>query len=217
MEEKAGRLVAEFLARQRLYEQLGAAVYALINSLLESHEIPVHSISYRVKNPDRLLEKLLRQGKSYSSLDEISDLLGLRVITYFADDVDRVVDLVSAEFVVDPERSVDKRRAIDPDRFGYASVHQICQLSPERTSLPEYRSFQGLYFEIQIRSILQHAWAEIEHDLGYKTTHTVPGPLRRRFSILASLLELADDEFIRLRNELIAYSRERDKEESSAQ
>jgi hypothetical protein len=59
--------------------------------------------------------------------------------------------------------------------------------------------------EIQTRSILQHAWAEIEHDLGYKSTQEVPQTIRRRFSRLAGLLELADQEFISIKNELSTY------------
>jgi hypothetical protein len=62
--------------------------------------------------------------------------------------------------------------------------------------------------EIQIRSILQHAWAEIEHDLGYKTSGEIPKTARRQFARLAGLLELADDEFVKIRSDLDAYSRE---------
>jgi len=53
---------------------------------------------------------------------------------------------------------------------------------------------------------LQHAWAEIEHDLGYKVGATIPVPVRRRFSRLAGLLEIADREFKEIRDELAAYA-----------
>lgn len=208
MEDRIGAMVAEFRSLQPLYEELGALVYPRLLQMLESQRIRVHSVTYRVKHPDSLAEKLRRQGKEYRSLSDVTDLLGLRVITYFADDVDRVVALVDGAFAVDPERSVDKRRAQEPDRFGYASVHKICRLAADPGEPAAVRRLAGLSFEIQIRSILQHAWAEIEHDLGYKAAHTIPAPIRRRFSILASLLELADDEFIRLRNELAAYSQQ---------
>jgi hypothetical protein len=62
-----------------------------------------------------------------------------------------------------------------------------------------------LKFEIQVRSILQHAWAEIEHDLGYKSKQSVPKQIRRRFSRVAGLLELADAEFAAIRAELANY------------
>jgi putative GTP pyrophosphokinase len=110
-------------------------------------------------------------------------------------------------FELDSARSVDKRKALDPDRFGYISLHFICRIRKERASLTEYREFRGVCCEVQVRSILQHAWAEIEHDLGYKAGGTVPRPIRRRFSRLAGLLELADREFTLIRDDLADYTR----------
>jgi hypothetical protein len=97
---------------------------------------------------------------------------------------------------------------LDPDRFRYLSLHYVVDLSPQRCVLPEYRRFRGLKAEIQIRSLLQHVWAEVEHDLGYKSTRSVPSAIRRRFSRLAGLLELADVEFAAIRDALNAYERE---------
>jgi hypothetical protein len=62
--------------------------------------------------------------------------------------------------------------------------------------------------EIQIRTLLEHTWAEIEHDLGYKSTEAVPHPVRRRFSRLAGLLELADSEFVEIRRTMVEYARD---------
>jgi hypothetical protein len=87
-------------------------------------------------------------------------------------------------------------------------MHHVVMLLPQRIALTEYAAFANLKAEIQTRSILQHAWAEIEHDLGYKTSHEVPRSIRRRFSRLAGLLELVDQEFERIRDELDTYERE---------
>ena len=76
----------------------------------------------------------------------------------------------------------------------------------DRSELAEYREFAEMRCEIQIRSILQHAWAEIEHDLGYKAGSQVPAPIRRRFSRLAGLLEIGDSEFAQIRDDLAAYA-----------
>ncbi|MFZ5816319.1 MAG: GTP pyrophosphokinase [Bacillota bacterium] len=198
--------VESFRSQQGLYELFGRRLQGLLASILQEESVPIHSITYRVKDPARLEEKLSRPGKSYDSLTDVTDLLGLRIITYFANDVDRVVAVVDRELEIDLERSADKRPLNDPDRFGYASVHRVCKLPQRRTQLAEYRAFAGLRCEIQIRSILQHAWAEIEHDLGYKVARGIPVHLRRRFSLLAGLLELADDQFMRLRDELTQYS-----------
>ena len=79
-------------------------------------------------------------------------------------------------------------------------------MNNSRGKLQEYSGFGKLKIEIQIRSILQHTWAEIEHDIGYKSTVEVPRQIRRRFSRLAGLLELADQEFIGIRKDLDAYA-----------
>ncbi|TMR94372.1 GTP pyrophosphokinase [Nonomuraea basaltis] len=102
---------------------------------------------------------------------------------------------------------MDKRKALDPDRFGYLSLHYVASLDTRRAELAEYKRFANNGFEIQIRSILQHAWAEIEHDLGYKSRLGVPSTTRRRFSRLAGLLELADAEFVSIRDELRLYEK----------
>jgi putative GTP pyrophosphokinase len=71
--------------------------------------------------------------------------------------------------------------------------------------LSEYREFAGMPFEIQIRSILQHAWAEIEHDLGYKSKVAVPKEIRRKFARVAGALEAADEDFNEIKNYLREY------------
>jgi putative GTP pyrophosphokinase len=138
-------------------------------------------------------------------LDEVTDIVGIRVITHFEDEVDRIGSLIEREFAIDRVNSVDKRKALDPDRFGYLSLHYVCGLNNARLALSENKGCEDLKCEIQVRSILQHAWAEIEHDLGYKSNNAVPAPIRRRFSRLAGMLEIADVEFSRLRKDLNSY------------
>ena len=121
--------------------------------------------------------------------------------------MDKSAERIAHEFDVDWQNSTDKREVLDPDRFGYLSWHHIVTLSPNRAALPEYSQFEGLKVEIQTRSILQHGWAEIEHDIGYKTKIAVPRAYRRRLSRLAGLLELADQEFMSIRDGLDEYER----------
>ncbi|HLO04053.1 MAG TPA: RelA/SpoT domain-containing protein [Symbiobacteriaceae bacterium] len=192
-------LVREFESEQPVYYAFGRKLVELLQEALG--EIHLHSIYFRVKDLERLNEKIVRHGKHYETLMDVTDLLGIRVVTYFADDIDRVVEVIDEEFAVDQSRSVDKRSTTEADRFGYISVHKVVQLSEARTQLAEYKRFEGLFAEIQIRSILQHAWAEIEHDLGYLADE-MPAHLRRKFSILSGMLELVDEEFKRLRDEL---------------
>jgi putative GTP pyrophosphokinase len=85
------------------------------------------------------------------------------------------------------------------------SLHFVLELSKERLQLRENLAFKKLKFEVQLRSILQHGWAEIEHDLGYKGSGNLPKPAKRNFHRIAALLETADLEFIRLKETLSSY------------
>ncbi|WP_436491562.1 GTP pyrophosphokinase [Chitinophaga sp. ARDCPP14] len=178
-------------------------VRALIQDLCASSDIPVHTISGRVKTKDSLETKIKIKNK-YTDLNQITDLVGIRIITMFEDQVDVVADLVAREFMVDKENSVDKRMK-KFDQFGYLSLHYVVKISDARAALTEYRPFKDFSFEIQIRSILQHAWAEIEHDIGYKGVEEIPDIIRRDFARIAALLETADIEFSRLKSNLSRY------------
>ncbi|GAB2596254.1 GTP pyrophosphokinase [Kribbella endophytica] len=184
----------------------GASLHALITQLLQPVDVAVHSVDYRIKRYESAEKKLVDGVHKYSSYNDLTDMLGLRVITYFAEQVDQVADTLKPAFKIDIDNSPDKRALMDPDRFGYTSLHLVAELSEQRQALPENLSFVGMRFELQIRSILQHAWAEIEHDLGYKNPKRVPRIIRRRFSRLAGLLELADAEFDAIRKELDTYA-----------
>lgn len=204
-------LIDEFLSKKAIYDKCAAKVNSLLGELLSGAGIKVHQSSFRVKTADSLESKIKRKGYKYIALSEITDLVGLRVITYYDDDVDLVASLIEKEFVVDEVNSIDKRKAHDPDRFGYMSLHYIASLSGGRCGFPEYRDFSGMKFEIQVRTLLQHAWAEIEHDLGYKSDREIPAEFRRRFSRVSSFLEEADESFVRIRNGIGDYLIESEK------
>lgn len=198
-------LLVKYETERDTYSSFAQTVSNLLARLLSTEGIEVHSVDHRCKTVKSLRGKIDKKG-GYEYLEEITDLAGIRLITHYEDDVDRVANVIESEFVVDRENSIDKRTSLDPDRFGYLSLHYVVSLAPDRLNLREYRSFSNMKAEIQIRSILQHAWAEIEHDTGYKTEVEVPKHIRRRFSRLAGLLELADLEFIGIRKALLEYS-----------
>jgi ppGpp synthetase/RelA/SpoT-type nucleotidyltranferase len=187
---------------QPKYRQFASKVQELIITILKANSIVPHSVTCREKSVESLKEKITRSGKSYyHPLDEITDLAGVRIITYFPKDVDAIVPVLEKEFSIDKENSADKRQSNDPSAFGYASVHLVVQLSKERLALTEYMAYTDMKCEIQVRTILQHAWAEIEHDIIYKSNEEIPSQLRRKFASLAGLLEVADREFEMLRHE----------------
>ena len=199
------RLARDYDSKKEQYKDFAKSLAGLIENLLSHQKIQTVSVSFRAKDISSLAGKLRRPDKSYDNLTDITDLAGVRVTAYFADDVDLIAKMLSAEFSVDESSSIDKRRYENPNQFGYLSLHYVLSFNSNRSDLAEYRKFAGLKCEVQVRSILQHAWAEIEHDLGYKSTNGVPALLRRKFARIASLLELADDEFCSIRRDLSAY------------
>ena len=199
-------ILQEYDDQHKKFDDLAPILVSLARMLLSESGQTVHSVTNRCKPKESFSKKLTRPDKQYSVLSDITDIVGLRITTYFSDDVDSVAKILEKEFVIDHDQSIDKRVFQDPNRFGYQSLHYIAQISPERAQLVEYRRFVGLRFEIQIRSILQHAWAEIEHDLGYKSTVEIPKEIRRRFARIAGLLELADSEFVSIRQAIESYS-----------
>ncbi|MCH8066367.1 MAG: hypothetical protein IIC90_11175, partial [Chloroflexi bacterium] len=207
-EDRVEALLTEYSEKLPQFERCTKRFRDLLEQVLEAANLGgrIHSVTCRPKDIDRLREKLAGGDRKYSNLSDVTDLIGLRVITYFGEDVDDVASVIEAEFKIDAANSMDKRQALDPDRFGYLSLHYVCNLNEGRAALPEYASLTNLPFEIQVRSILQHAWAEIEHDLGYKTKEAIPVQSQRRFARLAGLLELADDEFRGIRKDLDAYA-----------
>ena len=192
-------VITEYDAIAPVLAARGEALAAEIRALLASDPtLKVHSVAWRLKSRDSLVQKVARPDRSYPDLWTLTDLVGVRVITYFADAVDRVGELVEAGLPVDFGDSTDKRRA-ETTEFGYRSLHYVCRLG---SALPERARF-----ELQVRTVLDHAWAEIEHDLGYKATEEMPLAARRRLGRLAGLLELADQEFVAIRNDLESYAR----------
>jgi ppGpp synthetase/RelA/SpoT-type nucleotidyltranferase len=196
-----------FQGERARFESLAAAVGSLLSGLLRADGVDHLPIESRVKTVESF-EAKLRLKKYQNPQVEVTDLCGLRVVTYLEADVLRVVDLVRRTFQIDDVNSVDKSGVLEVDRVGYRSVHYVCQFGPERAHLPEYSTFAGLRFEVQIRTVLQHAWAQIEHDRNYKPGVVLPAALKRRLYLAAGLLEVADREFDAISREVVEYAAE---------
>ncbi|MBR4347033.1 MAG: hypothetical protein IKP75_08925 [Oscillospiraceae bacterium] len=184
------------------YQQTEVIADYLIGRAIKDSGISTMQVSHRIKSPDSYLEKLNRKPDRYPTPYDMTDMLGFRIICYFADQVDAFRGLIQDLFVVDVKNSVDKRKQIAVDSFGYLSLHFIVSLPPSEDYPEELTKCR---FEIQIRTVLQHTWAEIEHDLGYKTDFGIPREARRGFSRIASLLEVADGYFVVIRDHLAKY------------
>ena len=177
-------------------DQLANDAFELLSNALRDQGVYVTAMEHRVKTEKSLAGKLELKGAKYKSIEDVTDLVGIRIITFYTDEVDKVAAIAKHIFDIDWEESVDKRKH-QLTSFGYNSLHYICRL---KTGGPR--------FELQMRTALQHVWSTIEHDIGYKTDVKILPEYRRQFSRLAGMLELIDDEFSRLRTALTDYRRQ---------
>jgi putative GTP pyrophosphokinase len=205
---KEDKIISEYKEAILHFSNLNDKCLSLLNELCGQKPIQIHSISSRVKTEESLKGKIANKGEKYNSLSDITDILGIRIITLFEDDVPKVENVIKDEFEVDADNSEDKFQRLKANEFGYRSVHFVCSIGKNRKHLPEYKNISLFKFEIQVRSILQHAWADIEHDLGYKYEDDLPAYIQRDFFRIAGLLELADMEFLRIKKEIKLYSDE---------
>lgn len=200
-EKHEGDAVVGYLKKYSFYQSLANVIAQIMEECISHGKIEVHSVQSRAKDPTSFGRKAsipsetdVNRPKYERPLEQITDLAGVRVITQFHGTLAAVDSLISNEFEV-VERSDKSKGLIAEDKFGYQSIHYLVKLKRERSSLAEYRRFGESVVEIQVRTILQHAWAEIEHDIQYKSAHSIPQEIRRRFMALAGMLELADREF----------------------
>jgi predicted RNase H-like nuclease/ppGpp synthetase/RelA/SpoT-type nucleotidyltranferase len=194
------RAVQEYAARHPALEEAGEQFVALVTTILDDAGINYLSVTGRTKSIASFAEKATRtaDGKLLypDPLNDITDQLGIRVITYVQSDVTAVADLLDDQVAVLDDRDMGQETARE-GRFGYASRHLVIALDPGRATASAYQPMHGVSASVQIRTVLQHAWAEFEHDIRYKGT--IPDEhvrdFDRRFTLAAGLLELADREF----------------------
>lgn len=149
----------EYKNVQPVYEKLTRKLQGLLDELLESQGIKA-TLESRTKEVESFGGKISRPGKAYTDpLRQITDLSGIRIILYSISDVETVGKLVQSKFKVDPTNSVNKIDQLEPDRFGYLSQHFVVQVGDSRKHLPEWAGLCDLWAEIQVRTVLQHAWA----------------------------------------------------------
>lgn len=189
-------LVQQYRKLRPTLEDVSEEAYNLLCRALQEQGIYVTALEHRVKTENSLVGKLELKGAKYKTIDDITDLVGLRVITFYTHEVDKVAVIAKNIFDIDWKESVDKRKQHELNAFGYSSLHYICRL---RSGGPR--------FELQMRTALQHVWSTIFHDTGYKGDVKIPREYLRQLNRLAGMLELVDDEFSRIRILVTEHSR----------
>ena len=201
-------LLSQYRSLLPVYTLMADYIPDKLKEFFAESGIIVAAVEHRVKTEGSLTGKLRLKGGKYQSIYDITDLVGVRVITFYIDDVDKVASIVERLFEIDWENSIDKRKIHEIDSFGYLSLHYICRIPESLYSDPEHPEINRVRFEVQMRTLLQHAWANMNHDTGYKSGVEIPRIYMRNMSRLAGMLELVDDEFSRIRQELSDYRRQ---------
>lgn len=195
MDDNARRQAVEaYRSLHPKYDSFADALRVLIRQLCIAENISV-DVEARAKTVESLSRKL-EIKQEYTVLEDVPDLCGIRVITRYLIDIDAVRDLLQGEFEVD---EVVSHGGESPEAFGYASLHIVLRLGVQRANLREWRDLKDLKAEVQVRTILQHAWAVISHRLDYRSSAEVPVDVRRSLFRVAALLETGDEIFERFR------------------
>jgi ppGpp synthetase/RelA/SpoT-type nucleotidyltranferase len=192
---------------QRAQESFVALVNALV---MTPGAIAVSKIEGRVKEKEECIRKFARKyqpaleerNEPYEIRSHLTDLIGLRIVCLYEDEVDKVEEVLRSHFEV--IEVTDKVSAMESTEgsFGYKGLHMDLRLNPERRALPEYAHYAPLPFELQVRTIIQDSWSVLDHKIKYKKS--IPNSLKRRINVLAALFELADREFREIRDSTAA-------------
>ena len=179
----------------------------LINALTRhSDNVSISKIEGRVKDKEECIKKfnlkyrtaLETASTAYSIREHITDLIGIRIVCLYEDDIEKIRARLEEHFqVIDV---TDKIAQIENTEgsFGYKGLHLDLKLNQTRTDLPEYHIYSEFRFEVQIRTIIQDSWSVLDHKIKYKKS--IPTRLKRRINTLAALFELADREFREIRD-----------------
>ena len=199
--ERNPEIIKRFFNIRRDYEQLCTEVEYILRKKIIDRNIETSSISSRAKTLNSFLEKL--QRKHYDNpFEQLTDLAGVRVVCLYHSDMAKVAEIIRAEFVV--VEDIDKLDALAVDQFGYGARHFIVRLG-KSSSGARYDDLKQLSCEVQIRTVVQDAWAIIQHHMVYKRESQVPTQLQRKLNSLAGLFETVDDQFERIREQREAY------------
>ncbi|MFP4498406.1 MAG: GTP pyrophosphokinase family protein, partial [Vulcanimicrobiota bacterium] len=194
-------VIYRFLTIRPNYEKLCQEVAYIIKHKLMEEGIEFSSITYRTKELNSFLEKLERK-KYEDPFNEITDVAGVRVVCLYHSDLSKIEEIIRNEF--DTVEKVDKYQENSSDRFGYMAVHFLVKLGDEYSG-PRYDYLKKYPCEIQIRTVLQHAWALIDQHLVYKKQSQVPIDIRNEINELSKVLEEADQRFEQLRQKRVDY------------
>lgn len=183
------------------YQKLCEEVQYILQEGIKMAKIEVSAITYRVKSMESFARKFINKAQK-SSIYEIKDIAGVRLVHLYRSDFPAIEEILQTKFKVLQKKDKIKSRQVD--EFGYNAVHFLVTLK-EKYAGARYVDLKDLICEIQVRTVMQDAWAIIEHHLAYRQKQAVPKILKRELLQLSAILENADNQFDRIRNECEKY------------
>lgn len=201
---KFGSYYHEF---RRAHPEVASDFRTAIEELLTDGGVTYDRVSTRLKDWSSLKAKARKKHPDGTLLypdprHDIHDMMGVRITTYNSTEIPVALKVLRDSFTV--HKSVDKAAETRiSGGFGYGSHHLNLEVDENSEDLQDY---VGMVFEVQVRTVLQHAWAEFEHDIRYKRTGVSVGgegldagdlnpEVDRMFTLAAGLIELADQQF----------------------
>jgi len=181
----------QFQLQQTKLQRLAQEVVFTLEAKTQTMGIKTHLVTSRVKSVESLSRKA-RQKELKDPLKQLVDLVGARVVVLFLSDLPVLDGLIRESFEV--HSAEDKIESGDPASFGYMSVHYVASLGDGHQGA-RYDDLKDQPFEIQTRTIVMDAWANVSHYLDYKGSSSVPEELRRDFFALSGLFYVADQHF----------------------
>ena len=192
--------IEEFEDNMQEYEIFIFHLQQKIEKILKENHIFYVKIEARVKTLESFKKKLeIKKEKYINPLEDMTDILGIRIVTYYREDIDIILKLLKDNFKIDYKNSTNKLKSLKYNEMGYLSIHYICQCKASHKNLYGCGDFK---FEIQIRTALQHIWAQIDHQLRYKTLANIPNKTQRKLFRISAMLESIDDEFDSIKHEV---------------
>ncbi|MGO4383200.1 GTP pyrophosphokinase [Specibacter sp. RAF43] len=193
--------VAEFSRHIPRYEAAAEAIRNTILARLRDDGLNHHDVRHRVKTPKSVQEKLDRLDEDGNRRypggpENLDDLVGERVILFVESDINAVAIALTSQFICHDDE--DKTAVIRKiGGIGYAGRHLTLEVPADNPPVG-CEAYGGQRFEVQIRTVLQHAWAEFEHDIRFKGTSGDNAEISRAFTMASTLIELADQQFVNI-------------------
>lgn len=200
------QIAEEWKVDEPKYKELGGLVSSFLKSTITECEI-LPEISERTKELLSIVKKIKKKrrekGRENYSYIDLNDKLGVRIICTFQEEMEPIDKYLEKYF--DIKNVERKKENLDVKTLDYISNHYDACIKPSVKQFSKHSHLQNIVFEIQVRTLNQHAWANTAHSLSYKQEADIPPSLMRKVYRLLSLYEIADDEFSAVNVALIKH------------